>query len=55
MTEQQLLGYEAAIGTEWRPLSDQHSIYLDQVNNYIGELSKGNRNVLRTHVVTQQC
>jgi hypothetical protein len=51
MTQHRILGYEAAIETEWRPLSDQHAAYLNQIDAYIRELSKGNRNIPRIAIV----
>lgn len=51
MTERTVLGYDAAIETEWLPLSDQHAAYLKQIDTYVGELSKGNKNVPRIAVV----
>jgi len=51
MAETKILGYDAAIDTEWQPLSEQHAAYVRQIDKYVAELSKGNRNVPRIAVV----
>jgi hypothetical protein len=51
MTERKILGYQAEIENEWLPLSDQHATYLKRIDEYVSELSKGNKNVPRIAIV----
>ena len=46
-----VLGYEAAIENDWLPLSDRHKAYLQQIDTYMDELSKGNMDIPRIAIV----
>lgn len=51
MQKPAVLGYEAAIESEWLPLSEQHKVYLEQIATYVDELSKGNKDIPRLAIV----